>query len=75
MVGAEKVQMSVIDVTQLFSLGLVGVVHRWGGTMLEDIEGATMIEATLGFIGIHWEMGWGSWNDAESSTVPKDGQD
>jgi len=32
--------MSAIDVTQsVFGLGLVGVVHRQGKTMLEDVEG------------------------------------
>ena len=26
-----------------------------GGTMLEDIEGAMMIDVTLGFIRVHWD--------------------
>ena len=27
--------------------------------MLEGIEGVMTIEVTSGFIGVHWEMGWG----------------
>jgi len=28
-------------------------------TMLEDVEGMTMVEVTLCFVGVCWEMGWG----------------
>ena len=52
----------VIDVTKsVFGPGSVGVVCRQGVRGLEDVEGVMMIEVTLGFIRVHWEMGWGSW--------------
>ena len=75
-VGAGRVPMSVIDVTQLeFGLGLFRVVHRQGETMLEDAGSTMMIGIALDFVGVCWEVDWGVMDMVLSLTAPESGQD
>jgi len=61
-VGAGRVLMSVIDVTQLvFGLGLFRVFCRQGEMMLEDAGSMTIIGIDLGFVRVCWEVDWGLW--------------